>query len=260
MQGSTLYLERESGLHRLHPLTKLAFAGVFLLAAVSMPGIVSLLSVYTILLLSLGAWGKLLVPLLRNSFLVIWPFVLSLALIQGFFNPGETTLFSLGSFTFSQEGLMSGLTVAARLLLALSGTLLMMLSTRPDKLMLALRERGLPNWLGYIVLTALQIFPRFQDRARVILDAQKSRGLEIEVNMVRRLRLLVPLIAPLVLSSIVDVEERAMALEARAFNYPAPKSSLIELHDNAVQRAMRFLLVILMLALIVFRLQEIFSV
>jgi energy-coupling factor transport system permease protein len=256
MQGSTLYLERESALHALHPLTKLAFAGVFMVAAASLPDIVILLGVFAFLLLPLAALGKLMIPLLRNSFLVIWPFVLSLALIQGFFNPGETELFSLASFTFTLEGLLAGLTVAARLLLALGGSLLMMLSTRPDKLMLALRERGLPDWLGYIVLTALQIFPRFQDRARVILDAQKARGLEIEVNIVRRLRLLVPLIAPLVLSSIVDVEERAMALEARAFNYPAQKSSLIELQDSAGQRVVRFFLLILMLALIVFRVQQ----
>ena len=154
---------------------------------------------------------------------------------------------------------MSGLTVAARLLLALGGTLLLMLSTRPDKLVLALRERGLPNALGYIVLTALQIFPRFQDRARVILDAQKARGLEIEVNLLRRLRLLVPLIAPLILSSIVDVEERAMALEARAFNYPADKTSLIVLRDSAIQRAMRALLLLSMLLLIANRLQSLLT-
>ena len=184
--------------------------------------------------------------------------MLSLALIQGFFTLGDTTLFSLGSFTFTLEGLLSGLTVAARLLLALGGTLLLMLSTRPDKLVLALRERGLPNALGYIVLTALQIFPRFQERARVILDAQKARGLETEVNLLRRLRLLVPLIAPLILSSIVDVEERAMALEARAFNFSAPKTSLIELRDSSGQRAIRILLLLSMLALIALRLQRLF--
>ena len=259
MQRSSFYLDRKSALHELHPLTKLALGGLFMIGAASLPDITVLLGAFTLLLLPLAAWGKLLLPLLRNSIIVIWPFVLSLALIQGFFNAGETALFSIGSFTFTQEGLMSGLTVAARLLLALGGTLLLMLSTRPDKLVLALREQGLPNSLGYIVLTALQIFPRFQDRARVILDAQKARGLEIEVNLLRRLRLLVPLIAPLILSSIVDVEERAMALEARAFNYPARKSSLIELRDSSGQRAIRSLLLLLMLALIVLRLQPLFA-
>ena len=136
MQRSTLFLDRDSALHKLHPLTKLAFAGLFMIGAASLPDISILLGVFALLLLPLAAWGRLLIPLLRNSFLVIWPFVLSLALIQGFFNPGETALFSLGSFTFTQEGLLSGLTVAARLLLALGGTLLLMLSTRPDKLVL----------------------------------------------------------------------------------------------------------------------------
>lgn len=259
MQRSTLYLDRESALHALHPLTKLAFAGLFMVAAASLPTIALLLGFFVAMLLPLAAWAKLLFPLLRNSLIFIAPFVLSLALIQGFFTPGETALFSLGPLTLTQEGLISGLTVAARLLLALGGTLLMMLSTRPDKLVLALRERGLPNTLGYIVLTALQIFPRFQDRARVILDAQKARGLEIEVNLLHRLRLLIPLIAPLILSSIVDVEERAMALEARAFNYPAAKTSLIVLRDSVAQRVMRALLLLSMLLLIATRLQSLLT-
>ena len=182
-----------------------------------------------------------------------------MSIIQGFFTDGETNLFALGRFTFTEEGLLAGLTIAARILLALGGALLLMLSTRPDKLMLALRERGLPDWLGYVVLTALQIFPRFQDRAQVIMDAQKSRGLELEVGLIRRLRLLVPLLSPLILSSIVDVEERAMALEARAFTYSAKKTSLIKLEDSSMQRYVRSLLLLLMLALTLFRLKGFLS-
>jgi energy-coupling factor transport system permease protein len=133
-----------------------------------------------------------------------------------------------------------------------------MLTTRPDKLMLALRQKGLPESLAYIVLTALQIFPRFQDRARVILESQQARGLEIEVNFLRRLRLLVPMVAPLILGSIVDVEERAMALEARAFNHPGAKTSWLELEDDARQRLLRAALLLAMLALIVWRVGRLF--
>ncbi len=259
MQSSTLFIEKESAFHALHPLTKLSVTGLFLVASFALPSLSFLLLSFIFILLPLSAWAKLSSTLLRNSVIIGWPFVLSLSIIQGFFTDGETVLFALGSFTFTEEGLLSGLTVAARILLALGGALLLMLSTRPDKLMLALRERGLPDWLGYIVLTALQIFPRFQDRAQVIMDAQKSRGLELEVGLLHRLRLLVPLISPLILSSIVDVEERAMALEARAFNYPAKKTSLIKLKDNKAQRVTRTFLLLLMLALILLRLSNFLS-
>jgi energy-coupling factor transporter transmembrane protein EcfT len=133
-----------------------------------------------------------------------------------------------------------------------------MMSTRPDRLMLALREKGLPNAIAYIVLTALQIFPRFQDRANVILDAQQARGLELQVPIFRRLPLLVPMISPLLLSSIVDVEERAMALESRAFNFPGKKSQLLLLQDSAAQKVLRFSLLVAILALIITRIFGLF--
>ena len=259
MQSSSLYIERDSGLHRWHPLTKLALLGLALVLAGTLPTLALLLAVFALLLLPLAAWGQVLRPFTLSSFKIILPFVISLALIQGFFAGGSTVLFGFFRWHFTLEGFLSGMTVAARLLMALGGTLLMMLTTRPDKLMLALTERGLPQALGYIVLTALQIFPRFQDRARVITEAQQARGLELRVNALKRLRLLVPLIGPLILGSIVDVEERALALEARAFSHPAEKTSLILLQDARAQRLLRTLLLLSMLALILYRLWPLLS-
>ncbi len=259
MQRGTLYIEGHGGLYQLHPLSKLALVGFFLVTAATAPNLVYLLAACLLLLLPLAAISGLLGPFLKSSLIIITPFFVSLVLIQGFFTPGQTVLLQLSRFMFTLEGLLAGATAAARILLALGGALLLMLSTRPDHLMLALTQRGLPNSLAYIVLTSIQIFPRFQDRARVIQEAQQARGLELKVNLVKRLQLLVPLIGPLVLSSIVDVEERAMALEARAFSRPGPRTSLLILHDSFAQRALRTLLLLAMLALVAWRLAPMFS-
>ncbi|MCL5429007.1 MAG: energy-coupling factor transporter transmembrane protein EcfT [Chloroflexi bacterium] len=246
----TLFVSGNSGLHRLHPLTKLALTFLFLVFAATLPNLLWLLAAFVILLVPMSAWGGLLRPFLRSCLVVITPFVISLSIIQGFFTPGETPLFHLAGFVLTGEGLLAGLTVASRILMALGGALLLMLSTRPDMLMLALTRSGLPGSLAYVVLTSIQIFPRFQERAQVILEAQQARGLEIKVNIFKRLRLLVPLMGPLVLSSIVDVEERAMALEARAFSRPGRKTSLLALADSPGQHLARWGLLLLMLALI----------
>lgn len=258
MQSSSLYVAGQDGLYRFHPLSKLALVGFLLVVAATAPSLLYLLAVYLLVLL-LAAVSGLLGPFLKSSLVIIAPFFISLALIQGFFTPGQTILLQLGRFTFTLEGLLAGLTAAARILIALGGALLLMLSTRPDHMMLALTQRGLPNSLAYIVLTSIQIFPRFQDQARVIQDAQQSRGLELKVNLIKRAQLLVPLIGPLVLSSIVDVEERAMALEARAFSKPGPRTSLLTLHDSFVQRVLRLVLLLAMLALLAWRAAALFS-
>jgi len=259
VRGNLLYLDKGSGLHQLHPLSKLAFTFFFLICAAALPGLDWLLAAYFFLLLPLAGWGQVTAPFLRSSWAVITPFVISLSLIQGFFTGGETVLFSLGRFAFTFEGWLAGLTVAARILVALGGALLLTLTTRPDALMQALTQRGLPNSLAYIVLSSIQIFPRFQDRAQLILQAQQARGLETGGNLVRRLKLLVPLSGPLILSSIVDVEERAMALEARGFSRPGRKTSLLVLRDSQAQRLLRFVLLLLGLGLITLRVWTLFQ-
>jgi energy-coupling factor transport system permease protein len=134
-----------------------------------------------------------------------------------------------------------------------------MIATRPDNLMLALIERGLPRQIAYIILTSLQIIPRFQNKAEVILDAQRARGLETEGSLFHRLRILVPLIAPLILSSILELDERAIALEARAFSRQGPRTSMTILKDSKIQMAARWGLMVLILALIGMSLLRLFS-
>jgi hypothetical protein len=103
-------------------------------------------------------------------------------------------------------------------------------------------QRGAPKALTYIVLATLQIAPRFQAKANTILDAQRARGLETEGGLGRRIRALLPLVVPLVLGSIIDIEERAMSLEARAFSREGKKTSLLILPDSVIQKVARIAL------------------
>ncbi|NIS80433.1 MAG: hypothetical protein GTO14_09565 [Anaerolineales bacterium] len=250
MSTPTLYLHRPSGLHALHPLTKLALTGFFLVSAATLPNIWLVLGFYVIGLLPLAAWGLVFKPFLKSNALLIWPFALSLFLIQGFFTPGESVLFTVGPFTYTLEGVWLAARFSARILVWLGAATLLMIVTRPDNLMLALIERGLPREIAYIILTSLQIIPRFQSKAEVILDAQRSRGLETEGSLLHRMRILVPLIAPLILSSILELDERAIALEARAFSRPGPRTNLTRLEDTSIQAAARWGLLVLIIILI----------
>lgn len=251
MRAPTLYLHRKSGLHALHPLTKLALAGFFLVAAATLPNLWLVLGVFVIGLAPLAAWGQVFKPFIRTSALLIWPFALSLFLIQGFFTPGENILLKIGPLAFKAEGIWLAAKFTARILVWLGAATLLMIVTRPDMLMLALIERGLPRQIAYIILTSLQIVPRFQGKAQVILDAQRSRGMETEGKLAHRLRMLVPLIGPLIMSSILDLDERAIALEARAFSREGRRTSLKSLHDTSMQAAFRWLMIALIVALIV---------
>ena len=68
-----------------------------------------------------------------------------------------------------------------------------------------------------------------------------------------RARALVPIVLPLVLGSLVEVEERAIAIEARGFNSNRKETALIEIPDTKRQYLMRRVFVILMILSIVAR-------
>ena len=90
-------------------------------------------------------------------------------------------------------------------------------TTLADDLLEALVARGASHRLAFVVLSAVQMVPRMQERAGSILDAQQARGLAVRGSLGQRIRALVPLIGPVLLGSLIDVRERTFALEARGF-------------------------------------------
>jgi energy-coupling factor transport system permease protein len=253
-QGFSLYQARPSGLHRLHPFTKLSLTATILIAAFAIPGPWAGYAFFLLGLLPLAAWGQVLTPFLRAVLRAVLPFAFSLFLIQGLLWPGGTPWLQFGPLSLKLEGLAFAVASTARILLIVSGFMILALSTRPDMLMTALSQRGVPSSLSYLIVTTLQIVPHFQARARAILDAQRSRALETEGGLRRRAQALLPLIVPLVLSSILDIEERAIALEARAFGRRGPKTSLLQLTDTPAQAILRRILLALAPLLLIARL------
>jgi energy-coupling factor transport system permease protein len=250
----SLFLPRESAIHRLHPLTKLALAGCGLVGGLALPGVWAGYLVFVAFLLPLAVWARIARQYLRTTLRAVLPFAVSLFLIQGFLWPGGTPILHIGPISLKAEGVLFAVRSTGRILAVGGSFLLLTFTTRPDWLMQALSERGTPKTLAYMILTTIQIVPRFRAKANTILDAQRSRGLETETTFWRRLRTLVPLIQPLVLGSIVDVEERAIALETRAFGRRCEKSYLVELTDSRLQAAVRWLLLLLAVAMVVTRL------
>jgi len=239
----SLYAPGNTGLHRLHPLTKLSLAGFALVAALAAPGIWGSYLLVALYLLPLAVWGGLAIRLANSVWRIVLPFAISVFVVQSLFWTGGTPILHLGPLSVKAEGLTFALASTGRILSMVTAFLLLTFSTRPDALMIALTERGLPPSITYIVLATIQIVPRFQARAQTIIDAQQSRGLRLQGSLIRRGRALIPLVVPLVLGSIVDVEQRAIALEARGFRRQGPKTSYLRLDDSSAQSAVRLLLV-----------------
>lgn len=254
-----LYQPRPSALHRLHPLTKLTFSfGLIVLALGAGIDWVPL-ALYLLVLIPLSIVGAVARPFISASVRLLLPFAISLFLIQSLFFPeGTTVLARLGPLSIKAEGVRFAFASTARILLITGALLLTLLTTHPGVLMSALVQKGLPPTLAYVIVTTLQIVPQMRERANLIVDAQRSRGLETQGSFLRRARALVPLIGPLVLGALLDVEERTLALESRAFSAATPKTSLFELPDPAYERVLRWAILLGIVVIVGFRLAEAF--
>ena len=236
----SFYFPRASGLHSLHPLTKLVLVIAILIVGFLARSPNMAVALYLGAILPLAVWGRIARHLLRVTLTIILPFIVSIVLVQGLFYPGASETI----FIFKTQGLIFAYATASRILLLAGAGLLLLFSTHPADLMLALEQRGLPRALSYILLAAIQLLPQMQTQATSILNAQSARGLETTGNLLVRVRALIPLIAPLVFGALAQVDERAMALEARAFSAPSSKTSFKALRDTPTQNLARWVMLL----------------
>ena len=197
-----------------------------------------------------GVLGRL----VRTSLLLSLPIALSALLINLFFYPGaQQVLVRIGPITATAEGLAFAVEILVRIM-AISGAItLFYLTTRPQDFVLDLERRGVAPRVAFIANASVQTVPAMVERARQITAAQRARGLDTEGSLLRRVRGIVPIVGPVILSSIGEVEERTMALEARGFTRPGRRTLLWEPADSTVERFARWALVLGLLALIAAR-------
>jgi energy-coupling factor transport system permease protein len=209
-------------------------------SGLALPGMWATSALFLGVLIPLAIAGQVLRDLIRLTLRVALPFAVSVFLIQGFLWTGGTPLIHIGPLSLKQEGVVFAVASTGRILIVVGSFIWFTLTTRPDTLMIALVQRGFPSNLAYIIVATIQIVPRFQARAAAILDAQHARGLETTGGIRMRIKAILPLVVPLILSSLVDVEERALAIEARGFNHPGEKTSLVEIFEAPWERVLRW--------------------
>lgn len=251
MTRTGLYVERAGFLQRLNPVTKLAAAAVLVAATFLLPGLLAPPLIFLALVAPAGVLGGVARPFFSFVVKGLLPITISLVLVQGLFFPTPNpTPLQVGPLTFRLEGLRFAAQTAGRLLVLAGAPLLVFLTTHPAHLVQALTERGLPRSLGYILLVAMQLVPSMSDRATAVAEAQQSRGLETRGSLLRRARGVLPLVSPLIVGALLEVEERALALESRAFLSGGPKTTLRDLPDTSVERVARWAMALVIVALV----------
>lgn len=240
--------------HRLNPLTKAVLATTTAIAAIVLGGVVGPIVLVAVAVMLPAAVARVLAPLVRTTLVLALPITLSAFLVNLFFFPGgEQVLFRIGPITATGEGLAFAVEIGVRIL-ALSGAVtLFYLTTRPADLVIDLERRGVSPRVGFVANASVQTVPAMVERAGQITAAQRARGLDTEGSVWRRIRGIVPIVGPVILGSIAEVEERSMALEARGFGASGRRTLLWAPPDSGLQAIARWVLVAGLVGLVVAR-------
>ena len=186
--------------------------------------------------------------LVRATVLLTIPIGISVVLVSVFTRPGETVLFVIGPFDATLEGVDFAAQTLVRLIAISLSIGLFILTTEPRAFVLDLERRGVSPRFAFVAVATIEAVPNLVERAQVIAESQRSRGLDTEGSVRARLRGILPLVGPAILSSLTDVEEKSLALESRAFSHPGRRHLLWAMGDRTWERAIRWLLLFALVA------------
>ncbi len=215
------YVEGNTLLHRLSPVTKLALAAGIILG-MFLSSTYPMLVAFLVLTLALGAYAGVLKNLLSLLKLLV-PLALVMLVLQTVFMRGGDPVFAW----VTTEGLVTGGKACLRLLGVALPLILMLTVTKLTDLANAVVEHlHVPYRYAFTFTTALRFVPVFSQEMNAIMEAQTARGVEYDTkNPIKKMQLMLPLCVPLLVSSVGKTDATALAAEQRGFYLRTRESS-----------------------------------
>lgn len=160
--------------------------------------------------------------------------------------PGQRLGFNLG-------GLLYGLAASMKIYMVVLAVAILGYTVSPsDFIQMISRVRFASRQFVFIFSTAWRFIPIIQKQITHLLDAQKTRGMELDKGKLgERVRKLIPIVTPLLSNSLETGDQVALSMEARAFGAKT-KNKFIKPMRYTLQDRLLFYLLLIMLALMIF--------
>ncbi|MEM3096864.1 MAG: energy-coupling factor transporter transmembrane component T [Nitrososphaerota archaeon] len=127
------------------------------------------------------------------------------------------------------------ITYTFRLIVFLTSFSLFFLTTTPEEIALTLSKLRIPYEYIFAFVSAVRFTPVLADELRVIMDAQRSRGLELDRGgFLTRVRKVIPILIPLLVNVLRRSYELAEAMEVKCFGASKRRTFLRDLNARPV--------------------------
>jgi energy-coupling factor transport system permease protein len=220
------YYPTKSFVHNLDPRTKLLFLIAYIVAlflANNFYGLaVCAIFVLVMVIFSRVPFGSVLRSVKGIIVILIFTSILNL-----FFHGGDNVLWTWWVIKITLEGVLFAVFLMIRLVLLVLGSAILTLTTTPvnltDGLESLLKPLNLVKFpvhaLALIMSIALRFIPTLMDETNRIISAQKARGADFETgNIFKRVKAMIPILIPLLISAFRRAEELGDAMDARCYS------------------------------------------
>jgi energy-coupling factor transport system permease protein len=224
---TSLYLDRGTVIHRLHPAVKLFALFIIFWSVFWVDHPLALLPVAILMAMLAqvsGSWP--------NFYAFRWFIILMIppTMIEwmAVYRQGAPVV-NLWLIHLSRPAILFGFGRGLKLALLLATSILFLSTTTIEEFTTSLVSLRVPYRVAFAMSLAFRLVPLFMDSALTVVQAQSLRGYDFDRgNVFQRMKRYVPAVIPVFMGALRRANNMAMALEARGFGMGATPTSFVE--------------------------------
>jgi energy-coupling factor transport system permease protein len=169
----------------------------------------------------------------------IIPVIVLTSLINALYASSGVELFRIFSLSITSGGLMTAIFMSVRICLLILCSSMLTYTTTPTVLTDAIERLLSPlkvlrldvHSLAMMMTIAMRFIPTLIEETEKIMAAQKARGADLESGgLTSRIKSLIPILIPLLISSFRRASELADAMECRCYQGGTGRTRMKQLH------------------------------
>ena len=216
----------KSLVHKMDPRFKMVLTVAFIVFTFVAQNAISLVITAAALAIFIAA-TRIPVKMYLKTLKPIIPIIILTSVLNALYVSGGDTVVSFWKITITTGGITTAVYMSVRIVIIIFWCSILIYTTSPTELTDAIERLFSPlnaikvdvHSLAMMMTIALRFIPTLIEETDKIMSAQKARGADIESGgLIKRVKALVPILIPLLISSFRRASELADAMECRCYH------------------------------------------
>lgn len=163
-------------------------------------------------------------------------FSLFVAIFQVAFCRQGNAILSLNFLQITDTALSNSITLGMNTLNISTIVICFFQITDIEDITISLNKLGMSNKTCFIILSTFQTIDYLQMQIKAIITSQKSRGINFNGNLIRRIGTFTSILLPAFITSLINIEQRIMMLDSRNFFSSEKKTYIKQVNHNGHEK------------------------